>query len=58
MGEAIAFFSGLITMGVAWFWIDYIDCSGAYHRGYHKGYHKGYRDALIDEENLKEEYKN
>lgn len=41
MSEAIAFFMGLITMGVVWFWTDYLDSGSAYNRGY--------RDALHDE---------
>lgn len=41
MSEAIAFFMGLITMGIVWFWTDYLDSGSAYSRGY--------RDALHDE---------
>lgn len=41
MSEPIAFFAGLIVMGVLWYWTDYLDSGSAYRRGY--------RDALHDE---------
>lgn len=34
MKEAIAFFAGLITMMVVWFYTDYFTHDSAYHRGY------------------------
>lgn len=41
MSEVMAFFAGLIAMGILWYWTDYLDSGSAYHRGY--------RDALQDE---------
>lgn len=41
MNEGIAFFAGLIVMGILWFWTDYLDSGSAYRRGY--------RQALEDE---------
>lgn len=41
MSESIAFFAGLIAMGILWYWTDYLDSGSAYRRGY--------RQALEDE---------
>jgi hypothetical protein len=41
MSGVIAFFAGLIAMGILWVWVDYLDSGSAYRRGY--------RDALHDE---------
>ena len=43
MKEAIAFFAGLITMMVVWFYTDYFAHDSAYRRGY--------RQALKDAQN-------